>query len=129
MKSTKWMLDLKKCIGADDNIRESYDGWLNGEYVYMVFTEKRIIIVEEPNPEIRKTRVSLNLPYNRIKEVALEKPDVFFFTGLAFTDHSDFKRVFISENESAQEIEKKLRGLMGRSVPPMTITSVTKTHD
>ena len=105
MRSQKWMLDIKKCIGVDENILESYDGWLNDEYVYMVFT---------------KTRVSLNLPYSRIKTVTLEKPDIIFSTGLAFTDYIGFKRVFISEYESAQEIERKLRELIQRSVPSMS---------
>ena len=114
------MLDIKKCIGVDENILESYDGWLNDEYVYMVFTEKRIIIVEEPSLGVQKTRVSLNLPYSRIKTVTLEKPDIIFSTGLAFTDYIGFKRVFISEYESAQEIERKLRELIQRSVPSMS---------
>jgi len=122
MKSEKWVLDLEKRIGADDNIRCSYEGWLNGEYVHMVFTEKRIIIVEEPGLGVQKTRVSLNLPYGRIKKVTLEKTDIIFSTGLAFTDYGDFKRVFISETESAQEIEKKLRLLIQRSVPSLSIT-------
>ena len=119
MKSQKWMLDVEKYIGVDDNIRESYEGWLNSEYIYMVFTEKRIIIVEEPGLGVQKIRISLNLPYSSIKKITLEKPDVIFATGLAFTDQGDFKRVFISENESAPEIEKKLRGLMKRSVLPL----------
>ncbi|UCH37956.1 MAG: hypothetical protein JSV76_01965 [Candidatus Bathyarchaeota archaeon] len=116
MKSQKWMLDIEKCIGLDDSIRETYEGWLNGEYVYMVFTGKRIIIIEEPSVGVQKTRVSLNLPYNRIKEVSLEKPDIVFSIGLAFTDHSGFKRVFISEYESAQVIENKLRALIEHSL-------------
>lgn len=119
MKSQKWMLDIEKYIGVNDNIRESYDGWLNNEYVYMLFTDKKIIVVEEPNGGVEKTRILLNLPYNRIKTLTVEKPDIIFSIGISFTDNSDFKRVFVSENESAQVIEKKLRELIQRSVPIM----------
>jgi len=119
MKSQKWMLDVEKYIGVNDNVRESYEGWLNGEFIYMVFTEKRIIIVEETSLMVQKKRISLDLPYSRIRKVTFERPDVLFTTGLAFTDTVDFKRVFISENESAPEIEKKLRELMKRSIPPL----------
>ena len=113
------MLDVEKYIGINDNVRESYEGWLNGEFIYMVFTEKRIIIVEETSLKAQKKRISLDLPYSRIRKVTFERPDVLFTTGLAFTDTVDFKRVFISENESAPEIEKKLRELMKRSIPPL----------
>lgn len=119
MKSQKWMLDVEKYIGVDDNIQESYEGWLNGEYIYMILTEKRIIIVEETSFMVQKTRISLDLPYSRIKNITLERPDILFTTGLAFTDPSDFKRIFISENESAPDIEKKLRELMKRSLSPL----------
>ena len=118
MKSQKWILDVEKYIGVDDNIREYYEGWLNGEFIYMVLTERRIIIVEETSLMAQKTRISLDLPYSRITNVTFERPDVLFTTGLAFTDFSGFKRIFISENESAPDIEKKLRELIKRSISP-----------
>ena len=122
MKSQKWMLDIEKCIGVHDNIRESYEGWLNDEYSYMVFTDKKIIIVEVPNGVVQKTRVLLNLPYNRIKSLAVEKPDIIFSIGISFTDSSGFKRVFVSENESADVIERKLRKLIENSAPSLSIS-------
>ena len=102
-----------KRLEPPDKVQKSYRVGYNGSQGFIVLTNRKLMVMEEKGFFRTSYNVVLEIPYTKVKEVAVEGTH-----RLAITDTEDRKQIFVSfAKVTASIIEGDLKDLI-RAVSP-----------
>ncbi len=103
----KWYEFGEKSITKDDEVKKNYTGRLNGEYGHLMLSNKKLLFVKEEGLLKKNYAVTLNLPYESVKEVKQE--DRF---DLKINEEAGGSYEFITDDIPVSIVEESVRELM-----------------
>lgn len=113
-----------KMLDPMDTVQKSYRVGYGRTRGFIILTNKKIMIMEEKGVFRRRYNVVLEIPYNWVKEVAVEDTH-----RLVVTDSEGKKHVFVSFAEvTASVLEGDLKGLI-RAIFPRFLLSPQAADD
>ena len=65
----KWYEYAQKCMAPDEHLRKNYNGKLDGDYGYLMISDKKLLFVKVEGFFRKKYSAPFSLAYDKVKDV------------------------------------------------------------
>ena len=65
----KWYEYAQKCMAPDEHLRKNYSGKLDGDYGYLMISDKKLLFVKEEGFLRKKYSAPFSLAYDKVQDV------------------------------------------------------------
>ena len=69
MMASKWSEYAQKCMAPDEHRRKSYPGRLDGDFGYLIISDKKLLFVKEEGFLRKKYSAPFSLAYDKVQDV------------------------------------------------------------